>query len=102
MFKKDVYEIYKEDIVNIKYLEGDLYEGYIISSGKETPYVVVSSRTGYFHGTSGTTDTSENVKINLTKEDYIEKLNKLKSDLESSSDERYTGPTTLEMVEAGN
>ena len=102
MFKKDVYEIYKEDIVNIKHLEGDLYEGYIVSSGKEIPYVVVSSRTGYFHGTSGTTGTSENVKANLMKEEYIEKLNKLKSDLESSSDQRYAGTTTLEMVEAGN
>lgn len=54
MFKKDVYETYKEDIVNIKHLEGDLYEGYIMNNGKEVPYVVVSQRTGYYHGTGET------------------------------------------------
>ncbi|MGL5087810.1 MAG: hypothetical protein ACRC68_19205, partial [Clostridium sp.] len=51
MFKKDVYDNYKENIVCIKQFEGDLYKGRIIIKGVLTDYVMVSARTGYFHGT---------------------------------------------------
>lgn len=50
LFKKDLYDIYEKKIVKVEYLEGDLYQAYINVDGKEAPYVVISSRTGYFHG----------------------------------------------------
>lgn len=50
LFKKDLYDIYGEEAVRIEYLEGDLYQVYVIKDGKEVPYVAVSARTGYFHG----------------------------------------------------
>lgn len=50
LFKKDLYEAYGEKVVRIEPLEGDLYQAYIIKNGSEVPYVVVSSRTGYYHG----------------------------------------------------
>jgi hypothetical protein len=50
LFKKDLYNRYSEEIVKLEQLEGDLYQAYIEKDGKEVPYVVVSARTGYFHG----------------------------------------------------
>ncbi|WP_051541970.1 hypothetical protein [Clostridium lundense] len=50
LFKKDLYDTYGEKVVRLEHLEGDLYQAYIIKNGSEVPYVVVSSRTGYFHG----------------------------------------------------
>lgn len=50
LFKKDLYDIYGEKVVRLKHLENDLYEAYIKKDGAEVPYVVVSARTGYFHG----------------------------------------------------
>ena len=50
LFKKDLYDIYGENLVRVEQLEGDSYQAYINVDGKEVPYVVVSSRTGYFHG----------------------------------------------------
>jgi hypothetical protein len=50
MFKKDLYDTYGQEAVKIEPLEGDLYQAYIMYNGSEVPYVVVSSRTGYFHG----------------------------------------------------
>ncbi|WP_156625403.1 hypothetical protein [Clostridium tertium] len=50
MLKKDLYEKYGENLVKVEPLGNDLYQAYIEKEGKEVPYVVVSSRTGYFHG----------------------------------------------------
>ncbi|MGG7214234.1 hypothetical protein ACQPUY_11505 [Clostridium nigeriense] len=50
LFKKDLYDTYSEEVVKLEELKGDLYQAYIEKDGKEVPYVVVSSRTGYFHG----------------------------------------------------
>lgn len=50
MFRKDLYEKYGENLVKVEPLGNDLYQAYIEKEGKELPYVVVSSRTGYFHG----------------------------------------------------
>lgn len=50
MFKKDAYNTYKQKIVKLEYLSDDLYQAYIEQNGAEVPFVVVSSRTGYFHG----------------------------------------------------
>lgn len=50
LFEKDLYEAYGEEVIRLEHLEGDLYQAYIKKDGKEIPYVVVSSRTGYFHG----------------------------------------------------
>lgn len=50
LFKKDLYDRYSEEVVKLEQLEGDLYQAYVEKDGKEVPYVVVSSRTGYFHG----------------------------------------------------
>lgn len=50
LFEKDLYNKYEEKVVRLEHLEGDLYQAYIKKDGKEVPYVVVSSRTGYFHG----------------------------------------------------
>ena len=50
MFKKDLYEKYDENLVKVEPLGNGLYQAYIEKEGKEVPYVVVSSRTGYFHG----------------------------------------------------
>lgn len=50
LFEKDLYEDYGEKVVRLEQLEEDLYQAYIEKDGKEIPYVVVSSRTGYFHG----------------------------------------------------
>lgn len=50
LFKKDLYEEYGEKVVKIEHLKDDLYQAYIERNGSQIPYVVVSSRTGYFHG----------------------------------------------------
>lgn len=50
LFEKDLYDIYGEKVVRLEHLEDDLYQAYIKKDGAEIPYVVVSSRTGYFHG----------------------------------------------------
>ncbi|AOR25138.1 hypothetical protein [Clostridium taeniosporum] len=50
LFEKDLYEKYGEKVVKLEHIEDDLYQAYIEKDGKEIPYVVVSSRTGYFHG----------------------------------------------------
>ena len=50
IFKKDLYDTYGEKVVRIEPLKGDLYQAYVVKDGSEVPYVVVSSRTGYFHG----------------------------------------------------
>ena len=50
MFESDFSNSYEEKITKIEPLEGDLYQVYVVIDGKTVPYVVVSSRTGYFHG----------------------------------------------------
>ena len=50
LFKSDLKEIYGEEVVKLEHLEGDLYQAYVNKYGSEVPFVVVSSRTGYFHG----------------------------------------------------
>ena len=50
MFEADLYKTYGQKVVRLEHLEDALYQAYIIYEGKEIPYVVVSSRTGYFHG----------------------------------------------------
>ncbi|CDM69262.1 hypothetical protein CM240_2105 [Clostridium bornimense] len=50
LFKKEVYDTYGEKITKLEYLGKDLYQAYIKKNNVEIPYVVVSSRTGYFHG----------------------------------------------------
>nr|WP_207733766.1 hypothetical protein [Clostridium sp. 1001275B_160808_H3] len=50
LFKKDLYDIYREKVVKLEHLENDFYQAYINKDGVEVPYVVVSARTGYFHG----------------------------------------------------
>lgn len=50
LFEKDLYNTYGEKVVKLEYLQGDSYQAYVKKDGKEVPYVVVSSRTGYFHG----------------------------------------------------
>ncbi|MBW6411195.1 hypothetical protein [Clostridium weizhouense] len=50
LFEQDLYDKYGEKVVRLEHLHDDLYQAYIENDGKEVPYVVVSSRTGYFHG----------------------------------------------------
>ncbi|MBN1047060.1 hypothetical protein DVW08_17165 [Clostridium botulinum] len=50
LFEKDLYDTYGEKVVRLEHLQDDLYQAYIKKDGVEVPYVVVSSRTGYFHG----------------------------------------------------
>lgn len=52
LFKKDYQDVFNKSIQVSKYvyLGDDLYQVYIDINGKEVPHVVVSSRTGYFHG----------------------------------------------------
>ncbi len=50
LVKKDIYDTYGEKVVRFEKLENDLYQVYVEIDGEEVPYVVVSSRTGYFHG----------------------------------------------------
>lgn len=52
LFEKDYHDLYNKDIQVAKYvyLGNDLYQVYTNQNGTEVPDVVVSSRTGYFHG----------------------------------------------------
>lgn len=50
LFEKDLFDAYGEKVVRLEPLMADLYQAYVIKDGSEVPYVVVSSRTGYFHG----------------------------------------------------
>lgn len=50
LFKSDLKETYGEEVIKLQHLEGDLYQAYVNKDGSEVPFVVVSSRTGYFHG----------------------------------------------------
>ena len=50
LFKKDLYDAYKEKVVKIEHLKDDSYQVYIEKDGSQVPYVVVSAQTGYFHG----------------------------------------------------
>lgn len=50
LFEKDLNDIYEEKVVGLEHLNKDLYQAYVKKNNKEVPYVVVSARTGYFHG----------------------------------------------------
>jgi hypothetical protein len=50
LFKKDLYDTYGEKAVKLEHLNGDSYQAYVVKNGSQVPYVVVSARTGYFHG----------------------------------------------------
>lgn len=50
LFEKDLYDKYEEKVIRLEPLKDDKYQAYIVKDGSEVPYVVVSSRTGYFHG----------------------------------------------------
>lgn len=50
LFKEDLKDTYGEEVVKLEHLEGDLYQAYVNKDGSEVPFVVVSARTGYFHG----------------------------------------------------
>lgn len=43
-------EISAKEIVKLEHLEGYLYQAYVNIEDKGVPYVVVSSRIGYYHG----------------------------------------------------
>lgn len=46
----DLFNTYNKKISHIEHLQDDLYQVYIEIDGSDVPYVVVNSRTGYFHG----------------------------------------------------
>ncbi|MHB8061309.1 MAG: hypothetical protein ACYDG2_01540 [Ruminiclostridium sp.] len=46
----DLLNIYDVKISRIEHLQDDIYQVYVEIEGSEVPYVVVNSRTGYFHG----------------------------------------------------
>lgn len=50
MFKKDLNATYGEKVSKLEPLGDNLYQAYVIKNGSEVPFVVVSSRTGYYHG----------------------------------------------------
>ncbi|MDQ7092439.1 hypothetical protein REC12_02380 [Desulfosporosinus sp. PR] len=50
LFQNDLYNTLGKKVSGLEPLQGDLYQAYITIDGAEVPYVVVSSRTGYFHG----------------------------------------------------
>ncbi|MDT8716922.1 hypothetical protein IAI10_09655 [Clostridium sp. 19966] len=50
LFKKDLKDAYGEDVTKLEPLQDDLYQAYVKKNDSEVPFVVVSSRTGYFHG----------------------------------------------------
>ena len=50
LFKKELFDVYGQEVVKLEHLEGDLYQAYVNIDGSEVPYVTVSARTGYFHG----------------------------------------------------
>lgn len=47
-------------------------------------------------------DTNDNTNTTLTKQNYIDQLDKLKLDLEASSDKRYESPVTSDLIQAAN
>ena len=49
LFEQDLYDKYGEKVTKLEHLQDDLYQAYIEKDGSEIPYVVVSSKTGYFH-----------------------------------------------------
>lgn len=50
LFKKELFDVYGQEVVKLEHIEGDLYQAYVNIDGSEVPYVTVSARTGYFHG----------------------------------------------------
>ena len=50
LFERDLYNIYGQKVTKLEPLDNDLYQAYVNIDGKDVPYVVVSARTGYFHG----------------------------------------------------
>ncbi|URZ09291.1 hypothetical protein [Clostridium felsineum] len=50
LFNEDLSSIYGERAVKLVQLDGDFYQAYVNKDGKEIRFVVVSARTGYFHG----------------------------------------------------
>ncbi|MCR3758714.1 hypothetical protein KYB31_06855 [Clostridium felsineum] len=50
LFNEDLSSIYGEKAVKLVHLDGDFYQAYVNKDGKEVRFVVVSARTGYFHG----------------------------------------------------
>ena len=50
LFKKELFDVYGQEVVKLEHLEGDVYQAYVNIDGSEVPYVTVSARTGYFHG----------------------------------------------------
>jgi hypothetical protein len=50
LFYKDLYATNGENVSRLEYLSGDLYQAYVVINDSEVRYVVVSSRTGYYHG----------------------------------------------------
>lgn len=49
LFEEDLYDKYGEKVTRLEHLQDGLYQAYIEKDGQEIPYVVVSSKTGYFH-----------------------------------------------------
>ncbi len=50
LFQKDLADPHLGKISRLKFLDHDSYQAYIVLNGKEIPYVIVSSRTGYYYG----------------------------------------------------
>jgi len=50
IIKTSVAETYGYEIIKFEQLSDDTYQAYVEMEGKEVPYVVVNTRTGYFHG----------------------------------------------------
>ena len=50
LFEKDLYDTYGYKVVKYEDLEDNLYQAYVKVDNKVIPYVVVSARTGNFHG----------------------------------------------------
>jgi|GEM_PF-4419480 hypothetical protein len=50
LVKENIKNEYGNEITRMESIDGVLYQAYINYEGEEVPYVVVNSRTGYFHG----------------------------------------------------
>ena len=50
LFEKELYDTCGKEVSRLEPLGNQLYKAYVIIDGKEVPYVIVCSRTGYFHG----------------------------------------------------
>ncbi len=50
LFEADFYNLNDPKIKRYEYLENELYQVYVEIDGSDVPYVVVSAKTGYFHG----------------------------------------------------